>query len=117
MVKYTPDILNGVFSALSDPTRRAILEHLARGEASVMEVAEPFLSREAMSLPAISKHVRILEEAGLIVRRREGRVHHLTLAAARMQEAADWLAQYREFWEAQLDLLDTYLKTQPENGS
>ena len=102
MVNHHLDL---VFSALSDPTRRAILERLALGEASVTELAAPF----EMSLPAISKHLRILEQAGLIARRREGRVHHMQLAAAPMKDAADWIGRYHRFWDDQLDHLAEYL--------
>ncbi len=108
MVKYTPESLDAVFSALADPTRRSILERLSHGEATVTEVAEPF----KMSLPAISKHLRILEQAGLIARERDGRVHHLRLAAAPLQTAADWLADYRQFWDEQFDSLAAYLEAE-----
>jgi DNA-binding transcriptional ArsR family regulator len=107
MVNNTTDRLDKVFSALSDPTRRAILERLARSEASVMELAAPF----EMSLPAISKHLRILEHAGLVAREREGRFHHMHLTAAAMKDAAEWLEHYRRFWAAQLDNLAAYLDT------
>lgn len=105
MVKYQQS-LDTIFSALADPTRRAILERLAGGEATVTEVAEPF----DMSLPAVSKHVRVLENAGLIVRERDGRTHHLRLAAVSLKRANDWLADYRRFWEAQFDNLSEYLQ-------
>jgi DNA-binding transcriptional ArsR family regulator len=111
MVKYAASPLDIIFGVLSDPTRRAILERLSHGETSVTELAEPFVSD--MSLPAISKHLRILEEAGFITRRREGRIHHLTLSAAPMQTAAEWLAYYRRFWEEQFDSLDMFLKVDP----
>lgn len=107
MVKYPEVSLDAVFSALSDPTRRAILQRLANGTASVTEIAEPFSA--AMSLPAISKHLRVLETAGLIVREREGRVHHLRLRPAALKDAAQWLAFYRQFWDEQLDSLSLYL--------
>ncbi|MBC7814769.1 MAG: winged helix-turn-helix transcriptional regulator [Burkholderiales bacterium] len=107
MIKQQPESLDTIFSALSDPTRRAILERLANGNASVTEVAAPF----AMSLPAISKHLRILESAGLIAREKEGRVHHLRLAASPMKDAAEWLANYRQLWEEQFDSLARYLET------
>jgi DNA-binding transcriptional ArsR family regulator len=105
MVKYPK--LDDVFSALSDPTRRAILERLAVGEASVTELAEPFA--EQMSLPAISRHLRVLESAGLIGRAKEGRVHRLRLRPAPLKDAADWLAYYRRFWGDQFDSLEQYL--------
>ncbi len=107
MVNNSPERLDRVFSALSDPTRRAILERLVRSEASVMELAAPF----EMSLPAISKHLRVLENAGLIAREKEGRVHHMRLAAGAMKDAADWLDHYRHFWDAQFDSLAAYLDT------
>jgi DNA-binding transcriptional ArsR family regulator len=110
MVKNSPAKLDDIFSALSDPTRRSILERLSRGAASVTEVAEPF----EMSLPAISKHLRILEGAGLIMRQKEGRVHHLRLSAAPLQSAAEWLADYRQFWDEQFDSLAQFLEASPE---
>ena len=104
--------LNLVFSALADPTRRAILERLALGDASVTELAAPF----EMSLPAISKHLRILEHAGLIARQREGRVHHMRLAAGPMKDAAEWIGHYRQFWDEQLDSLAGYLEVPPDEA-
>ncbi len=101
---------NAVFLALSDPTRRAILERLAQGEASGTELAQPFL----ISVPAISKHLHVLEQAALIVRRKEGRVHRFRLAVRSMREAATWLEQYRQFWETQFDELATYLEATSE---
>jgi DNA-binding transcriptional ArsR family regulator len=112
MVNYLHPSLNVIFSALSDPTRRAILERLAHGAATVTEVAEPF----KMSLPAISKHLRILENARLIVRQKDGRVHHLRLSPAPLKTAAEWLAEYRQFWDEQFDSLAEYLETTPEDG-
>lgn len=93
--------LDSVFKALSDPTRRAIVKRLAEGEATVQEVAEPF----QMSLPAVSKHLRMLENAGLINRRRTGREHHLSLNSQPLQNAAVWIAEYQQFWENNLDNL------------
>jgi DNA-binding transcriptional ArsR family regulator len=110
MVNDSSERLNTVFFALADPTRRAILEHLARGEASGTELARPF----SISVPAISKHLRVLEHADLILHRKEGRTHLFRLAASPMREAAAWLEHYRQFWEAQFDSLDTYLQTTPE---
>lgn len=110
MVNYPPQRLDLVFSALSDPTRRAILDRLALGEASVTELAAPF----EMSLPAISKHLRILEHAGLISREREGRTHHMHLSAGAMKDAAEWLGQYRRFWDDQLDNLGAFLAAPDE---
>ena len=100
------DALSATFGALADPTRRAILARLATGEASVMELAEPF----AMSLPAISKHLKVLERAGLIARGREAQWRPCRLEAGPLKEAAGWLEQYRRFWEQSLDRLDDYLR-------
>src|SRR5262245_27965456 len=99
MVKCAPRILNRTFGALADPTRRRILEHLALGERCVTELAKPY----RMSLPAVSKHLRVLEAAGLIRRERCGRVHRVRLEAAPMREAQAWIEAYRQFWEASLD--------------
>lgn len=114
MVNYSSPTLDSVFAALSDSTRRAILQRLAQGEATVSEVAEPFLVD--MSLPAISKHLRILEEVGLIVRQKEGRVHHLSLSAAPMKNATEWLEYYRQFWDEQFDSLADFLATDLTEG-
>jgi DNA-binding transcriptional ArsR family regulator len=100
------DNLSAVFGALADPTRRAILSRLASGEASVTELAKPF----EMTMPAISKHLKVLERAGLIVRRRDAQLRPCKLEAKRLKEAADWIATYRQFWEQSLDRLDDYLK-------
>jgi DNA-binding transcriptional ArsR family regulator len=105
MVNDSPDALDAVFSALADPTRRAILQRLARGAATVGELAEPF----DMSLPAVSKHLRVLEAAGLTRRRVEGRVHHIGLAPDSLREAARWLESHRRFWESRLDALESFL--------
>ena len=110
MVKDSSEQLTTVFSALADPTRRAILARLARGEASGTELARPF----SISAPAISKHLRVLEQADLILHRKDGRTHRFRLAARPLREAADWLEPYRQFWEAQFDSLDTYLATPAE---
>ena len=110
MVNNSSEQLNTVFLALSDPTRRAILERLARGEASGTELARPF----SISVPAISKHLRVLKNADLILHRKDGRTHLFRLAANPMRDAAAWLEQYRQFWEAQFDSLDTYLLTTSE---
>ena len=111
----TVDQLSATFAALADPTRRAILARLARGEATVKELAEPF----AMSLPAVSKHLKVLQKAGLIEQGREAQWRPCRLQAAPLREAADWVSQYRKFWEDSLDRLDDYLKqlqqTQEEN--
>jgi DNA-binding transcriptional ArsR family regulator len=98
--------LNATFAALADPTRRAILARLAKGQASVTELAEPF----EMSLPAVSKHLKVLERAGLIARGREGQWRPCRLQAGRLKEADEWLEQYRRFWEESLDRLDDYLR-------
>lgn len=102
----TPAQLDTTFSALADPTRRAILARLARGEASVMELAEPF----AMSQPAISKHLKVLERAGLISRGRDAQRRPCRLEAAPLQAANTWIESYREFWEASFDALDGVLE-------
>jgi len=101
MVNQEYNELDRIFSALSDPTRRAILSRLQSGELTVSELASPF----KMSLPAISKHLRVLEGAGLIRRRREGRTHYLSLIASPMLSASEWLDTYRNFWHTSLDAL------------
>jgi DNA-binding transcriptional ArsR family regulator len=98
--------LDKTFAALADPTRRRILERLADGDQCVTELARPY----SMSLPAVSKHLRVLEKAGLICRHRKGRVHRLKLEAKPMQAASQWIEEYRRFWEERLDRLDEYLK-------
>jgi DNA-binding transcriptional ArsR family regulator len=105
MVKYSPKSLDVVFSALADPTRRAIIARLNRGESSVSDLAEPF----DISLPAISKHVRVLEDAGLLTRRKDGRVSRCRLIGRPLKDAADWIYRYRRFWERQFDALVEYL--------
>jgi DNA-binding transcriptional ArsR family regulator len=99
------DQLTTTFAALADPTRRAILARLASGECSVTELAEPF----AMSLPAISKHLRVLERAGLIAQRREAQRRPCRLDPAPLKDVADWTERYRALWESRLDRLDSYL--------
>jgi DNA-binding transcriptional ArsR family regulator len=101
-----PDPLSTTFSALADPTRRAILARLATGEATVGELAEPF----EMSLPAVSKHLKVLQRAGLIARGREAQWRPCRLEAAPLKRAADWIEHYRRFWDESLDRLDSYLK-------
>jgi DNA-binding transcriptional ArsR family regulator len=101
------DALSTTFAALADPTRRAILARLASGECSVTELAEPF----EMSLPAVSKHLRVLERAGLIVRRREAQWRPCRVEAAPLKEVVDWAEHYRHIWEARFDRLDEYLGT------
>src|SRR6478609_3806288 len=100
------DPLDATFAALADPTRRAILARLASGECSVTELAGPF----EMSMPAVSKHLRVLERAGLIARRREAQWRHCRIDASPLKEVADWAERYRHMWEARLDRLDTYLQ-------
>jgi DNA-binding transcriptional ArsR family regulator len=101
------DHLSQVFSALADPTRRAILARLSQGEASVNEIAEPF----EITLPAISKHLKVLEKAGLIERTRDAQYRPCRLQAAPLRDAADWIDHYRQYWEESFDRLDAYLKT------
>jgi DNA-binding transcriptional ArsR family regulator len=105
--RVAPPSLDAIFSALSDSTRRAILQRLAQGQASVAEVYEPF--KPDKSWPSISRHLRVLEEVGLIVRKKEGRIHHLSLAAAPLKGAAEWLNFYRQFWDEQFDSLAEFL--------
>jgi DNA-binding transcriptional ArsR family regulator len=100
------DQLSTTFAALADPTRRAILARLASGECSVTELAEPF----DMSLPAVSKHLRVLERAGLIARGREAQWRPCRIEAGPLKEVAAWTERYRQIWEARLDRLDTYLE-------
>jgi DNA-binding transcriptional ArsR family regulator len=100
------DQLSATFAALADPTRRAILARLASGECSVTELAEPF----DMSMPAVSKHLRVLERAGLIARGREAQWRPCRLEPAPLEEVAAWVERYRAIWEGRLDRLDTYLK-------
>jgi len=99
------DHLSSTFAALADPTRRAILARLAMGETSVTELAQPF----DMSLPAVTKHLKVLEHAGLISRSKEAQWRPCKLEAKPMQAAADWVGEYRKFWEQRLDQLDAYL--------
>ena len=101
-----PDPLSTTFAALSDPTRRAILARLASGECSVGELAEPF----EMSMPAVSKHLRVLERAGLVAQRREAQWRMCRIEAGPLEQVADWTEHYRHLWEARLDRLDKYLK-------
>ena len=105
MVKHNTQ-LDLTFSALADPTRRAILSRLAEGDVSVGELAQPF----AMSLPAVSKHLRVLERAGLLKQDPQGRVRRCKLQAAPMREAAEWVQRYRRFWTRQLDALAEFVE-------
>lgn len=110
------DPLSATFAALADPTRRAILARLAAGEATVTELAEPF----AMSQPAISKHLKVLERAGLVARGREAQWRPRRLEAGPMRDATEWLEHYRRFWEESFDRLDDYLRelqAKPEAGA
>jgi len=107
MVKYPSQTqLNRTFAALADPTRRRILAHLSRGDKRVTHLARP----HDMSLPAVSKHLRVLEKAGLLRRRRYGRVHEMQLDAKPLKKAAQWVEEYRKFWEGSLDRLAAYLE-------
>ena len=108
MVNNTPQ-LDRAFGALSHPIRRGILARLAMGEATVAELAKPF----RVSAPAISKHMRILEQAGLLSRRKQGREHHCRLEEQRLREAQQWLQQQRDLWDERLDSLERYLKENP----
>jgi DNA-binding transcriptional ArsR family regulator len=100
------DRLSMVFAALADPTRRAIIARLAEGDATVTELAEPF----SISLPAISRHLKVLERAGLISRSRSGQWRSSTLEAAALKEATDWMERYRIFWDVSFDRLDVHLR-------
>jgi DNA-binding transcriptional ArsR family regulator len=106
------DHLSTTFAALADPTRRAILARLASGQCSVTELAEPF----EMSLPAVSKHLRVLERAGLIARGREAQWRPCRLEPAPLKDAADWIERHRAIWEARLDRLDRYLQDLTAKG-
>jgi DNA-binding transcriptional ArsR family regulator len=107
------DRLSTTFAALADPTRRAILARLTLGETSVTELAEPF----AMSLPAVSKHLKVLERAGLIARAREAQWRPCRIEAAALKEVDDWLERYRRFWDESLDRLDDYLREVQANDA
>src|SRR5436190_23899383 len=100
------DLLDATFSALADPTRRAILSRLAAGEASVLELAKPF----RMSLPAVSKHLKVLHRAGLIARARRAQWRPCLLSAGPLKEVSDWVEHYRRFWDQSFDRLDDYLQ-------
>jgi DNA-binding transcriptional ArsR family regulator len=107
------DPLSTVFAALADPTRRAILERLSEGDATVGELAEPF----DMSLPAISKHLAVLERAGLVAKSREGQRKYCRITATPLRSATTWLDDYRRHWEANLDSLDAYLTRVQQTSS
>ena len=104
MVNGSAPALDATFGALADPIRRAILARLAMGDASVSDLARPF----SVSLPAISKHLRVLEDAGLLARRKEGRVHYCRIAVSPLHEAAEWLLFYRRLWEGNFDSLAAF---------
>jgi DNA-binding transcriptional ArsR family regulator len=106
MVKGPQAPLDAVFSALADPTRREILARLAEGESSVTQLAEPF----DISLPAVSRHLKVLEAAGLLAREKDGRVHRIRLVADPMLDALEWMAHYGRFWEERLDSLEAFVR-------
>src|SRR6188472_942838 len=108
----TPDPLSATFAALADPTRRAILARLAQGEASVKELSAPF----ALTQPAISKHLRVLQQAGLIEQGRQAQWRPRRLRADPLRDVAEWVGQYRRHWEASFDRLDDYLRELQEEG-
>ena len=108
-----PDSLSATFAALADPTRRAILARLASGETSVTQLAEPF----EMSMPAISKHLKVLERAGLIARGREAQWRPCRLEPAPLKQASDWIEDYRRFWDERFDRLDEYLTELKTKGT
>ena len=105
MVEYYPAALDRIFSAVSDPTRRTILEALAEKPATITEIAKPF----PVSLNAISKHVMVLEQAGLVLREVRGREHHCRIDPRPLREANGWLEHYRQFWDVRLDALELYV--------
>ena len=109
MVKYNQRQLDLVFGALAHPIRRGILARLSAGEATVAQLAKPF----KVSAPAITKHMRILEDAGLLSRNKLGREHHCRLEQERMKEAQAWIEEHRKFWNERLDALERYLKENP----
>jgi len=112
MVQYSAVNLDCVSAAISDPTRRAILERLARGSARISDVAEPF----SMSLTGFCKHVRVLERAGLVLRTRRGRENTLQLSPEPLRDVARWILNYEQFWNARLDRLQQYFATQKEKS-
>jgi len=114
MVKYSEQELSRTFAALSDPTRRGILRQLADGSTTVSELAGPY----SMSQPAVSKHLKVLEEAGLVSRDKQGREYHCRLLAGPLREAMEWIAFYRGFWNMQLDGLEDFLASEDldDNG-
>ncbi|GLQ52692.1 ArsR/SmtB family transcription factor [Dyella flava] len=113
MVKYTSAQLDDVFQALADPTRRAMLKRLAKQSLSVGELAQPF----AMSLAAASKHIKLMERAGLIDRHVQGRTHVCQLNAAPMHAGMEWMRHYEQFWTPKLDVLEALLRTEEKTAS
>ena len=113
MVEYEEQALDETYAALADSTRRAILTQLLQQEARVTELAEPF----AMSLNAVSKHLQVLERAGLIRREVRGREHYISAAPEPLQQAVDWLNTYRQFWEHRLDRLEAFLRQKKTNAT
>lgn len=107
------DHLSQTFAALADPTRRAMLARLAQGETHVSELARPFLKE--MSLPAVTKHLKVLERAGLVTKTRDAQWRPCKLNGTPLRDAADWMGQYRRFWEESFDRLGEYLKTLPDS--
>ena len=103
------DSLSQTFAALADPTRRAMLARLSKGEANVSDLAEPFLKE--MSLPAVTKHIKVLEKAGLVTKTREAQYRPCTINKEAFRDVADWMGQYRVYWEESFDRLEAYLKT------
>ena|SRR5437899_3163249 len=112
MVKHERGSLDAVFAALADPTRRALIERLADGEATVTALAEPF----PVSLPAVTKHLRVLEHAGLVSGRKDGRVRRCRLVAEPMRDAAHWIERYRGFWDVRFDALAAHLRRPRDDG-
>ena len=110
-IQHGEQALDLTFQALADPTRRAILARLSEGEATAGELAAPF----DMSLPAVSKHLKVLEKAGFLIRARDGRIHRCNLDAAPLRAASDWISTYRQFWEGQLGSLARYLEDEQKN--
>jgi DNA-binding transcriptional ArsR family regulator len=109
---HQPDRLGATFAALADPTRRAILARLASGQCTVTQLAEPF----DMSMPAVSKHLKVLERAGLIARSRDAQWRRCQLDAGPLRDVSEWVEQYRDLWEARLDRLDAYLMELQKKG-
>jgi len=112
MVKHSTDSLDSVFSALADPTRRALLAQLSNGESAISTLQTP----RRMSLPGVMKHLAVLEGAGLVEKNKQGRVMYCRLAAEPMKLAASWIDEYRRFWDLRLDSLAGYLKSDKTEG-